>query len=92
MVADIRANAQITVESEKILMSKFASLSQKESERLTAGLRNRMTKAKKRLVELDNLITSAFEEKVKGNTPDRIFKQMLQKYETEQNDLNAEKS
>jgi len=92
VIADIKTVAKIAVDSEKILMDKFVKLSKQKSEKQTEDMRQQLVKTKKRLIELENLITCAFEEKAKGNTSDNIFKQMMSKYEQEQTDLTNQKN
>ena len=58
-------------------------------ERKQDVLKGKVRESKKRIAEIDRAVKKLFEEKVAGNVPEGIFKNLLLDYEAEQNTLRV---
>ncbi len=89
VLMDIRSKAQLVIEDEKQAREDFL----KRKERLSSGEKatdkKKLQTAQNRLVELDRLIVSVYEDKVLKKVPEEICVSLLNKYQTEKTDLQA---
>lgn len=83
VLSDIRMNARLAVDEEEKLIQRLVKLSNKEQERVSALIRDRLQAATRHVNEINTFLRKLFEEKCAGNIPDSIFKKMLFDYEKE---------
>ena len=89
ILADIRSMAKLAIEDENTARNSFLSKKQQRTSRQTKNDTKRLNESKHRLEELEKLMQSVYEDKVMGKIPEHICINLLQKYETEQQNLEA---
>lgn len=90
VLADIRAMATLVVTDEEAARQMFLSYKEKQNARQTEAEEKRLRDGKYRLEELKKLIPSIYEDKVLGKIPEDVCVNLLEKYQTEQEELSAE--
>jgi DNA invertase Pin-like site-specific DNA recombinase len=90
VLEDIRRYAVLAIEDEKKLIEKILNdnneFKNKNVNRYTRIIRE----SKNRIQVIDGLLVSLFEEKIKGDVPDTIYKRMMKKYEEEHEKLSTD--
>ena len=90
VLEDIRSKIQMVVLDEKQAREEFL----KRNEQISSGERKtnakRLNQAKRRLPELDRLISSVYEDKVVGKIPEDVCIGLLKKYQDEKTALKDE--
>ena len=89
VLADIRSLSQQVIEDEVAAKTAFLAKKQSEHAKQTSEDKKRLSDSKRRLDELSNLIPKIYEDKVLGKVPEDVCIDLLQKYTTEQKELNA---
>ena len=89
IIADIRSMAKLVIEDESTARNSFLSKKQQSASRQTKAGTKRLNESKHRLDEFEKLMQSVYEDKVMGKIPEHICIKLLQKYETEQQNLEA---
>jgi len=83
---DIRAKAQLVACDEQSVIDQILRTKNKESIAYLATYKRELKASEARLVELENIVRSLYEDRVKGNIPDAMFKSLMPKYEQERID------
>ena len=86
LLLDIRAKAALAQNSPAALKEKILTQKNAASLEQTNALRATLTALDKRLAELDKLVVSAYEDKVRGVMPEVLCVQLLNRYEAERKD------
>ena len=86
VLEDIRKHANRVLSDEKSLKQDLVNQRNKESLRQQKNDKAQLKQAQNRLLELDRLMQNLYEDKVLGTLSDNIFKNLMQKYETEQSE------
>ena len=87
ILADIQYYAQTAITDEKKLYDRLLSFSGQEWENEKAAQEKRLRDATNRISFIQDASKRLFEEKITGNVPDILFKNMLSDYEKEINAL-----
>lgn len=90
MLEDIRSKMQMVSVDEKKAREEFLKRNGEISSRERKTDQKRLNQAKRRLSELDRLITSVYEDKVSGQIPEDVCFSLLDKYQAEKNSLKDE--
>lgn len=90
VLEDIRSKMQMVSVDEKQAREEFLKRSEQISSRERKADQKRLNQAKRRLVELDKLIASVYEDKVIGRIPEDVCIGLLDKYQAEKKNLSAE--
>lgn len=85
---DIRSMAALAVENEKSARQQFLSQKVKINSHQLAEEQRQLREDKFRLLELEKLIPSIYEDKVLGKIPEDVCVNLLEKYRTEQRELS----
>ena len=88
ILKDIQHHAQTAVRDEQQLLEKLLSFSGQERRNEKAAQEKALRDAKSRIAFIQEASKRLFEEKIKGNVPDSLFKKMLADYEREINELD----
>lgn len=89
IIADIRSMAELVVKDEQTARAAFLSKKEQQTSRQSKADIKKLNDSKHRLVELENLMQSVYEDKVMGKIPEHICVSFLEKYEAEQQELRA---
>lgn len=92
VLADVRSMATLVVEDEGKARQQFLAQKEQINSRQTEMEQKRLRDGKYRLEELKKLIPSIYEDKVLGKIPEDVCINLLEKYQTEQNELSEEVS
>jgi DNA invertase Pin-like site-specific DNA recombinase len=90
VLADLREYARLAASDEEKLINRLIKSNIKLKESGIQQKEKLLYSKERRVKEIDNLIQALFEDKVKGNVPDGVFKRMAQKYDEEQLTLTGE--
>lgn len=90
VLMDIRSKAQLVIEDEKQAREDFLKRKERLSSAEKATDKKKLQTAQNRLLELDRLIVSVYEDKVLKKVPEEICVNLLNKYQTEKTALQAE--
>lgn len=92
VLADIQYHAKKAVKDERKLLDRLLSFSEQAQEHEKAAQEKALCEAANRISFIQDASKRLFEEKITGNVPDNLFKNMLSDYEQEINALegNAE--
>ena len=90
VLEDIRAKMQMVSVDEKKAREEFLKRNGEISSRERKTDQKRLNQAKRRLLEIDKLITSVYEDKVTGRIPEEVCFSLLDKYQSEKNSLKDE--
>lgn len=84
---DVAAKAQMIIGREAEFKRRYLEQQATLDGANQSEVRKELKRAEKRLLELDKLIESAFEEKVAGKLPENVCVKLIEKYTTEQTAL-----
>lgn len=87
---DIREKATIVSTDEKRVAEQIVKLKARESDNRMAGYEKELREALSRLPEIEKLMMSLYEDRIKGTLTDTVFSTLMKKYETQQAELNAQ--
>lgn len=87
VLADIKYYASIATQNEAELANRFIGMAEHQLERTQDVQEIKIRDSKRQISEIDRAVKKLFEEKVAGNVPEGIFKNLLLGYEAEQNAL-----
>ena len=87
---DLQYYSKLAIKDENTLIDRLMTANASNQQRVSDIHKKQIATIKKRIVEVDNLAKSLFEEKVKGNIPSGILKKMLSDYENEQGTLQED--
>lgn len=87
ILADIRSMAGDVIADENAARSAFLARKEQQFVMQSKADTKKLNESKSRLAELDRLMRSVYEDKVKGKIPEHICVDFLQQYETEQQEL-----
>ena len=90
VLMDIRSKAQLVIEDEKQAREDFLKRKERLSSAEKASDKKKLQTVQSRLLELDRLIVSVYEDKVLKKIPEEICVNLLGKYQAEKNALQAE--
>lgn len=90
VLEDIRSKMQTLSVDEKQAREEFLKRNGEISSRERKTDQKRLNQAKRRLSELDKLITSVYEDKVSKRIPEEVCFSLLDKYQAEKNSLKDE--
>lgn len=90
VLADIREKAIIVSTDEKRVAEQIIKLKARESDSRMAGYEKELREALSRLPEIEKLMMNLYEDRIKGTLPETIFATLMQKYEIQQLELNAQ--
>ena len=88
VLADIRSMAALVVENENSARRQFLSKKEKINSHLILEEQRQLREDKFRLLELETLIPSIYEDKVLGKIPEDVCVNLLEKYQAEQKELS----
>lgn len=83
ILSDIQHHAQMAIKNERKLFDRLISFSGKELENKRTAQEKSLRIALNRITFIHEASKQLFEEKLKGNVPDSLFKKMLSDYERE---------
>lgn len=89
VLADIRTKAKMVQLNEAAMVRQLISKLQRRDEQEIAAVDTSITAIRKRLVQLEKLIQSTYEDKVSGSIPETICVELLNKYQAERTEKNA---
>ena len=84
---DIRHYATIALNDRQALIERLMKANASTRQQSMKDCNKKVSDTQKRIREIDGLAKGLFEEKLKGNIPDMLFKNMLADYEREQTEL-----
>lgn len=84
VLEDIRNNARILTDDEIVLMDKLVKLNNREQEKALSIKKARKKELNNQYDTVSKLIKQVFAEKMAGNVPDDMFKDLLADYQKEQ--------
>lgn len=87
---DIRTKAEIADCSEAEMVRRMTEYRQSQSAQETAATKKNVKAIRKRLGELEKLVQSTYEDKVKGLIPEAVCIELLNKYQTERAEKTAQ--
>lgn len=87
---DIRTKAEIADCSEAEMVRRMTEYRQSQSAEETAATKKTVKAVRKRLAELERLVQSTYEDKVKGLIPEAVCIELLNKYQTERTEKAAQ--
>ena len=90
VLMDIRSKAQLVIEDEKQAREDFLKRKERLSSAEKASDKKKLQTVQSRLLELDRLIVSVYEDKVLKKIPEEICVNLLGKYQAAKNALQAE--
>lgn len=90
ILTDIQSKVNMVIADEAAVRRKFLEKNARLSQERIKSAHNELKKKNKRLAELDGLIESAFEDKVKGKMPEDICIKLMNRYTDEQKTLTEE--
>ena len=90
VIADIRAHAELVLNDEEKARQEFLKRKEFVSTHQANGEKRQYEKVLKRLNELELLIQSTYEDKVLKRVPENICTRLLEKYESERENLTSE--
>ncbi|MCL2773611.1 MAG: recombinase family protein [Oscillospiraceae bacterium] len=89
ILQDIQHNAKLAVSDNDRLIKRLMCLEKDGQEEKRLILERKMREAQNRIKTVDGLSKKLFEDRYAGNVPDNIFKNLMNDYENEQNELEA---
>jgi len=89
LLHDIREKAQWVSYDEDRVVDYILRVKNKQSASLLGVYKKELDSALSRLAELERIVQSLYEDKVKGNIPDAMWKNLMQKYEQERADKSG---
>ena len=92
VLQDIRSKIGLVEADENKARKAFLSRSEKLAADTLAADRKRETQVKRRLAELERLISTVYEDKVLGKIPEEVCINLLSKYQEERKNLTVELS
>ncbi|MDD4493877.1 MAG: DUF4368 domain-containing protein [Eubacteriales bacterium] len=72
------------------MAEQIIKLKARESDSRMAGYEKELREALSRLPEIEKLMMNLYEDRIKGTLPETIFATLMQKYEIQQSELNAQ--
>ena len=90
VLEDIRSKSEKVTADEAAVRRKFLEKNAKLTQEKTKVAQSELKRKSKRLAELDGLIESAYEDKVKGKMPEDICIKLMNRYTDEQKTLTEE--
>ena len=90
VLSDIREKALAVSTDEKSVAEQIIRLKNRESDSRMAGYEKELRAALSRLPEIEKLMMNLYEDRIKGTLPETVFATLMQKYETQQTELNAQ--
>lgn len=90
VIADIRDQANFVLENEDEARAEFIKRKERQTNLQSAGDERKYREGVERLSELDTLIQSVYEDKVLKKVPEEICIGLLEKYQTEKEQLETE--
>lgn len=89
VIDDIREKAQAVSHDEKRIVQNIVRQKSAESDSRLAGYERELRAAQGRLPEIERLMMSLYEDRIKGTVPEAVFATLMKKYETQQAELAA---
>lgn len=90
ILTDIRSKASTVIADETTIRQQFLERNSRFTQEKIKSAQGELRKKSKRLAELDGLIESVYEEKVKGKMPEDICIKLMNRYTDEQKVLTGE--
>lgn len=90
VLTDIQSKAKAVITDEAAVRRKFIEKNARLTQEKVKTAQNELQQKRKRLAELDGLIESAYEDKVKGKMPEDICIKLMNRYTDEQRVLTVE--
>ena len=90
VLADIQEKALAVSTDEKRVAEQIIKLKARESDSRMAGYEKELREVLSRLPEIEKLMMSLYEDRIKGALPETVFVTLMQKYEAQQTELNAQ--
>ena len=90
VLSDIRAKAEMVKLDEAAMVQKLASKMQRRDAQDIAAVEKTLKTVSKRLEQLDKLVQSTYEDKVKGMIPEAVCVELLNKYQAERTEKTAQ--
>jgi len=88
VIDDIRSKAELVLANEEIARKLFLQNKANVTDKQVSLNRDELVKSEKRLAELDGLMQSVYEDKLKGAIPEDVCVSFLEKYKSEQDKLS----
>lgn len=90
ILTDIQSKVKTVITDEAAVRQQFLERNSRLTQEKVKSAQNELKKKSKRLAELDGLIESAYEDKVKGKMPEDICIKLMNRYTEEQKALTEE--
>ena len=90
VLADIRAKAEIVKFNEEDMIKSMSERMQSQNSQEIAVIKKNIKSLNKRLSELEKLIQSIYEDKIKGKIPEAICIGLMNKYQTERTEKSSQ--
>jgi hypothetical protein len=90
VLADIREKARAVSLNEAEIVKQIIKLKVCESDSRMAGYEKELHTALTRLPEVERLMMTLYEDRIKGTVPEAVFATLMKKYETQQAELTAQ--
>lgn len=90
ILTDIRSKASTVITDEALIRQQFLERNSRFTQEKIKSAQGELKKKSKRLAELDGLIESVYEDKVKGKMPEDICIKLMNRYTDEQKVLTGE--
>ena len=90
IIDDIRTKASLVLANEEVARKLFLQNKANVTDKQVSLNRDELAKSERRLIELDKLMQSVYEDKIKGQIPEDVCISLLEKYKSEQ-DLLSER-
>jgi len=90
VLADIRAKADIVKFNEADMIKSMSEHIQNQNAQETAVIKKNIKTLNKRLSELEKLLQSVYEDKIKGKIPEAVCIELMNKYQTERTEKSAQ--
>lgn len=84
---DVAAKAEMIIGHETEFKQRYLQRQSSLADKNQANVKKDLKRAEKRLIDLDKLIETAFEEKVSGKIPETVCVKLIEKYTAEQTEL-----
>jgi len=88
IIDDIRTKAALALENEEVARKLFLQNRAQVTDKQVSLNRDELATSEKRLTELDGLMQSVYEDKIKGAIPEDVCVSFLEKYKEEQDKLS----
>ncbi|MDL2274032.1 recombinase family protein [Oscillospiraceae bacterium OttesenSCG-928-G22] len=83
LLEDIRENARLVMMDERRVIDAIVRMRNTDSVSRLAAYRQELRHGKNRAAELERLISSLYEDRIKGTIPESVFQTLMDKYEQE---------